>query len=102
MKFSPGRAAALKPRTSEVEQDEAPVASAERLATPAAILDTRPKELAAIPAVGDVVVDVDLERALQGSPALRDANRVAFIKKLIRNTHARWHEAAQTYLEIGN
>jgi hypothetical protein len=102
MKFSPGRAAALKPRTLEVGQDEAPVTTAERPTTPVTVLDTRPEELAAIPAVGDVVVDVDLKRALQGSPALQDASRVAFIKKLIRNTHARWQEAARTYLEIGN
>ncbi|MDO9713710.1 hypothetical protein [Paracraurococcus lichenis] len=102
MKFSPGKAAALKPRTLDVESGEARAAAAERPANPITVLDTRPEELAAIPSAGDVVVDADLERALQGSPALRDPGRVSFIKKLIRNAHARWHEAARTYLEIGS
>lgn len=101
MKFSPTRAAALRSRANETSA-RAPAASHAGAPEDAiAVLDTRPHDLAAISAVGDVVVDVELERALEGSPALKDADRVAYIKKLVRNTHAHWHQAAKTYLKIG-
>jgi hypothetical protein len=102
LKFSPGRAAAMRRRTGE---DAGGGSSAEHPSDQkegaVALLDPRSQDLTAIPALGDVVVDVDLERALGGSAALRDTDRVAYIKKLIRNTHAHWRDAAATYLKIG-
>ncbi len=102
VKFSPARAAAMRKRTGEDPGGVSPAEhSAEHEDGAVALLDPRSQDLTAIPALGDVVVDVDLERALDGSTVLRDADRVAYIKKLIRNTHAHWRDAAATYLKIG-
>jgi hypothetical protein len=102
VKFSPGQAAAMRSRTGEDPgEGSTGEAVSGREGGGVALLDPRSQDLTTIPALGDVVVDVDLERALVGSAALRDAARVSYIKKLVRNTHAHWRDAAATYLKIG-